>query len=156
MATGNFLTNKGKQWLMQGKWEPGSGATIGVLLLQGTQPVTMNTPALVADLNFVSDLLASTATECNFTNYGARKTLTRIGATENDVSDWSALDASDLVWASAGGGAGNNTIIGAAFYDAAGGSDATRALISVDWFALPITTNGGDYTYAINDLYHAV
>ena len=35
------------------------------------------------------------------------------------------------------------------------GSLTTRLLISVDWFATGVTTNGGDFTYAIADLYRA-
>jgi hypothetical protein len=61
-----------------------------------------------------------------------------------------------VVWTAAGG-ASNNTIYGAYFYDSTTDTnDTTRLLISVDFFATPITTNGGDFTYAIADLYRFV
>jgi hypothetical protein len=146
MATGHFLTNKGKQYLMQGKWEPASGTTITARLLQGTQNTAALTAAQVADLNTFAEVTANGTSECGFTNY-VTKTMTRVGATEDDTNDRSALDANDLIWTSAGG-ATNNTIIGLAWTDG-------TTLLGVDWFAAPITTNGGDYTYAINDFVRA-
>ena len=146
MATGHFLTNKGKQYLMQGKWETGSGTTIQAKLLQGTQNTAADTAAEVADLNLFTDIIGGGTTEATFTNYVA-KTISRVNATENDASDWSALDANDIVWSLAGG-AVNNTLIGLAWVDG-------TSLLGVDWFATPITTNGGDFTYAINDFVRA-
>ena len=59
-----------------------------------------------------------------------------------------------MTWTTAGG-ATNNTLYGLFVYDATTDTnDTTRQLISVDWFAASITTNGGDLTYTPNtDLY---
>jgi hypothetical protein len=63
------------------------------------------------------------------------------------------MDISDVTISSAGGGT-NNTLYGAFFYDATTDTtDTTRILLSVDWFASTITTNGGNLTYAVTDLY---
>ena len=146
MATGHMLTNTGKQYLMQGKWETTSGTTITAKLLQGTQNTAADTAAEVADIATFTALLANGTTECTATNYVA-KTVTRVNATLDGTNDRSNLDASDIVW-TALGGAVNNTLIGVAIVDG-------TALLSVDWFASSITTNGGDLTYAIADLYRA-
>jgi hypothetical protein len=157
VATGHFLTNKGKQYLMQGKWETGSGTTINCALISGTQNTAALTAATVADLDFLSQVFANGSVEPTtgtLTNY-ARKTLSRVNATETDATDSSDLDASDIVW-TALGGALNLTLIGLAFFDNAGGTDASKILLSIDWFASSITTNGGDLTYAITTaLYRA-
>jgi hypothetical protein len=151
------LTNKGKQYLLQGKWETGSGTTIMARLISGTQNTAALTAATVADLDFVSQVFANGSVEPTsgtLTNY-VPKTLTRVNATEDDTNDRSDLDASDIVW-TALGGAANLTLIGLCVYDNAGGTDASKILLSIDWFASPITTNGGDLTYAITTaLYRA-
>lgn len=150
MATGHWATNRGKLWHARGGWDDETGTDVRMGYLKDSQPATLDTAAEVADLNFVSDLLAL-ATEANFTNY-ARQTLTRSAATEDDTNDRVNMDASDVVIANSGG-ALNNTLYGAFFYDETGGTDATRELLSVDWFASTLTTNGGSLTYAIADLY---
>lgn len=146
MATGHFLTNRGKLLLMQGAWDDDASTVIrvGLCKVQGT---AADTAAEVADLNTVNDLLVTAAsTECDFTNY-ARKNLARTNWSEDDTNDRANAVAAALTWTAAGG-ATNNTIVGAFFYDATTDtSDTTRLLLSVDWFASGITTNGGDYTY---------
>lgn len=154
MATGHMLTNRGKLSLLQGKWDTVGASLIRVGLVK-VQPAGADTAAEVADLNTVNDLLVTAgATECDFTNY-VRKNLSRTNASEDDTNDRVNMDASDVVWTAAGG-ATNNTIYGAFIYDATTDtSDTTRILLSVDWFATPLPTNGGDFTYAITDLYRA-
>lgn len=152
MATGHWLTNAGKKYLIDGGWTDAAGTNIKIGLLKDSQPAGLDTAAEVADLDTVSGLLA-VATEADFTNY-ARTSLTRSAAAEDDSNDRVNMDASDVTWNSAGGTT-NNTIYGAFIYDEGGGTDATRTLMSVDWFASPITTNGGNLTYAISDLYRA-
>lgn len=154
MATGHFISNKGKLLLLQGAWDDDTSALIRMGLMK-VQGAAADTAVEVADLNTVTDLIVTSGcTECDFTNY-ARKNLSRTNAAEDDANDRVNLDAADVVWTAAGG-ASNNTIVGAFFYDATTDTnDTTRLLISVDWFAASITTNGGDYTYAIADLYRA-
>lgn len=50
----------------------------------------------------------------------------------------------------------NNTIVGTFTYDEGAGSDATRLVISVDWWATGVPTNGGTFTVTIADHYRAV
>lgn len=152
MATGHWLTNRGKLLLMQGQWDDAGASAIKWGMLK-TQTTAVDTAAEVADLNTVTDLLA-TETECDFTNY-ARAALTRTNASEDDTNDRVNMDASNITISSAGG-ASNNTITGVFFYDATTDTnDGTRLLISVDFFASTLTTNGGDITYTISDLYRA-
>lgn len=154
MATGHMLTNRGKLLLMQGAWDDHTATLIrvGLCKLQG---VAADTAIEIADMNTVTDLLVTAvSTEADFTNY-ARKNLTRSVAAEDDTNDRVGLDAADVVWTAAGGAA-NNTLYGVFVYDATTDTnDTTRLLLSVDWFASPLTTNGGDLTYAITDLYRA-
>lgn len=146
MATGHFLANKGKFLLMQGAWDDDAGTIIrmGLMKVQGT---AADTAVEVADLNTVTDLITTAGcTECDFTNY-VRKNLSRTNWAEDDANDRAQAVAAAVTWIAAGG-ASNNTILGAFFYDATTDTnDTTRLLISVDWFAAGITTNGGDYTY---------
>jgi len=154
MATGHFFSNRGKLRIIQGGWDSIGATAIRCALLK-VQGAAADTAVEVADLNTMNDLIVTSGcTECDFTNY-VRKNLTRTNAAEDDTNDRVNMDASDIVWTAAGG-ATNNTIVGAAFYDATTDTnDTTRLLLSVDWFASSITTNGGDYTYAIADLYRA-
>jgi hypothetical protein len=155
MATGHWLTNRGKLLLLQGAWDDVGASIIRMGYLQTNQPAAVDTAAEVADLNTVNDLLVTAGcTEATFTNY-ARQNLSRSVVAEDDTNDRVNLDAADVTINSAGG-AVNNTLYGAFFYDATTDTnDTTRLLISVDWFASPITTNGGNLTYAIADLYRA-
>lgn len=154
MATGHMLTNRGKLLLMQGIWDD-AGASIIKMGLVKVQGAAADTAVEVADLNTVEDLVVTAgSTKCDFTNY-VDKALIRSAASEDDTNDRVNLDAGDVVWTAAGG-ASNNTIVGAYFYDATTDTnDTTRILLSVDWFASGVTTNGGDFTYAIADIYRA-
>lgn len=152
MAFGHWLTNRGKKYLVDGGWTDAAGTNIKVGFIASAQPASLDTAAEVADLNTVADLTAL-VTEATFTNY-SRTALTRSAATEDDTNDRVNMDASDVVFASAGG-AVNNTLYGTFFYDEGGGTDATRDLISVHWWTAPQATNGGSLTYAITDLYRA-
>ena len=152
MATGHWLTNRGKLLLLQGQWDDAGASAIKWGMIK-TQTTAVDTEAEVQDLNTVADLLA-TETECDFTNY-ARAALTRSAATEDDTNNRVNMDASDIVIAVAGG-ATNNTIYAVFFYDATTDTnDTTRLLLSVDFLATPQATNGGQITYAITDLYRA-
>lgn len=152
MATGHMLTNRGRLLHAQGLWDDaGAGAVkVGFVKVQGA---AADTQAEIDDMNTVADLLVTAGcTECDFTNY-VRTALTRSAAAEDDTNNRVNMDASDVVIASAGG-ATNNTILGAFYYDATTDTnDTTRLLISVDWFATGFPTNGGQYTYSITDAY---
>jgi hypothetical protein len=155
MATGHWITNKGKLLLMQGAWDDNTSTTIKIGLMK-VQGAAADTQVEVADLNTVTDLIVTSGcTECDFTNY-TRKSLTRTNWAEDDANDRAQAVAAAATWTAAGG-ATNNTIVGAFIYDATTDTnDTTRLLISVDWFASSITTNGGDYTYdASSGLYRA-
>lgn len=146
MATGHMLTNRGRLLLVQGTWDDSAGTAIGIGLLK-VQGAAADTQVEVDDLNTVNDLIVTAGcTECDFTNY-ARKNLSRTNWAEDDANNRAQAVASIVTWTAAGG-ASNNTIVGAFFYDkATDTNDTTRQLISVDWFASSITTNGGDYSY---------
>jgi hypothetical protein len=141
-----MMTNKGRLLLLQGAWDDDASTVIrvGLLKVQGT---AADTTAEVADLNTVNDLIVTAGcTECDFTNY-ARKNLSRTNWAEDDTNDRVQAVASSVTWTAAGG-ASNNTILGAFIYDATTDTnDTTRLLISVDWFASGVPTNGGDFTY---------
>lgn len=147
MATGAWLTNRGKKNLLLGR---GSGFNIGLLV--GTQPAGLDTQAEVEDLNTVAELLTSgtgLATECSAGGY-ARQALASFAATEDDTNNRVNIDYGDVAF---GALATGQTIIGAFVYDdTVDTNDTTRELIFVDWFASGIPTNGGTFTYAIADL----
>ena len=146
MATGHWLTNRGKLLVVQGAWDDDASTIIRCALLK-VQGAAADTSAEVADLNTMNDLIVTSGcTECDFTNY-ARKNLSRTNWAEDDTNDRAQAVATALTWTAAGG-ATNNTILGAAFYDATTDTnDTTRLLISVDWFASGVPTNGGDFIY---------
>lgn len=146
MATGHMLTNRGRLLHGQGVWDD-VAATIIRMGLVKVQPAAADTQAEVDDLNTVAELLVTAgATECDFTNY-ARKNLSRTNWAEDDTNNRAQAVAAAVTWTAAGG-ASNNTILGAFFYDASTDTnDTTRLLLSVDWFASGVPTNGGDITY---------
>lgn len=146
----SYLTNRGKLLIAQGDWDDAAASDISVGLLQGSSiPTTIDTAAEVADLNFVSDLLAL-ATEATFTNY-VRTALVRTASAEDDTNDRVNMDAADVTFTNAGG-ATNNTLYGG-FVFKTGAADTSRPLLSTFYFASTITTNGSNLTLTIADLY---
>ena len=146
MATGHMFTNRGRLLIAQGAWDDVGGTVIGVGLVK-VQGAAGDTQAEIDDMNTVTDLITTAGcTECDFTNY-ARKNLTRTNWAEDDTNNRANAVAALLTWADAGG-ASNNTVLGAFFYDkTTDTNDGTRQLISVDWFAAGVATNGGDWAY---------
>jgi len=146
MATGHMPTNRGKLLIAQGAWDDHAATLIrcGLLKVQGAAADTL---VEVADLNTVNDLIVTSGcTECDFTNY-VRKNLVRTPWVEDDANDRVNAVAALIAWAAAGG-ASNNTVVGAFFYDASTDTnDTTRLLLSVDWFAAGFPTNGGTMNY---------
>lgn len=141
-----MLTNRGRLLHGQGVWDD-AGATVIRVGLCKVQGAAADTAVEVADLNTVNDLLVTAGcTEADFTNY-VRKNLARTNWAEDDTNDRAQAVAALITWTAAGG-ASNNTLFGAFFYDATTDTnDTTRLLLSVDWFAASITTNGGDLSY---------
>jgi hypothetical protein len=152
MATGHWITTKGAQYLMQGGWDDATAGNIKIGLLVGTQPTALDTLAEVANLDFVAGLLSAGAQECTAIGY-ARQALTRTPASEDDVNDRSNLDAADVAF---GALAAGQSVIGTFTYDEGGGTDATRPLLSVDWWPTAVPLNGGTFTVLIADHYRAV
>jgi hypothetical protein len=152
MATGHWVTNKGKLYIASGNFVDASG-TWRMGLIKDAQPAAYDTQAEVQQLNFVSDLLSSgtgTAVEATFSGY-VRKTLASLTLEEDDTNNRINFKATSVTWTAAGSG---NTLYGAFIYDTSVGSaDTSYPLISVDWFITPVATNGGDVTYTITDLY---
>lgn len=146
MATGHMLTNRGRLLLVQGAWDDVASTIIRCGLVK-VQPAAADTQAEIDDMNTVTDLITTAAaTECDATNY-ARKNLSRTNFAEDDTNNWAQAVAASITW-TALGGASNNTIYGVFFYDASTDTnDGTRLLLSVDWLATPVATNGGDWTY---------
>lgn len=146
MATGHWLTTRGKLKLMQGDWDDMAAGIVkvGLMKVQGT---AADTVAEVENMVTVTDLIVTAGcTECDFTNY-ARKVLARTNWAEDVANDRVNAVHSLLTWALAGG-ALNNTVLGAFFYDSTvDTNDTTRILYSVDWFATGVPTNGGDWRY---------
>lgn len=146
MATGHMATNRGRLLHAQGAWDDVASTIIGIGLLK-VQGAAADTQVEVDDLNTVNDLIVTAGcTECDFTNY-ARKNLARTNWAEDDTNNRAQAVAAILTWTAAGG-ATNNTILGAFFFDkTVDTNDSTRQLLSVDWFATGVPTNGGDYNY---------
>jgi len=154
MATGHWITAKGAQFLMQGGWDDVAASNIKMGLLQSPQPAALDTLVENSNINFITDLISTGAVECTATGY-ARTSMTRVNATEDDTNDRSNLDASDVSFGALGG-AVNNTIVGTFTYDEGAGTDGTRLVISIDWWATGVPTNGGTFTVTIADHYRAV
>lgn len=150
MATGHFLTNRGKLKIVQGKWDSLGAAILKVGLLKA-QGAAADTAVEVADFNVVSDLTASSA-EVTVGGY-ARQSLTRSNWAEDDTNDRVNADAADVAFGALTAG---ETIFGLMVIDiTTDTNDGTRELWSVDWFATTVPTNGGAFTYQIADLYRA-
>lgn len=164
MATGHFLTNRGKYLLTKGEWDTAAAGAIKCGYIQASQNAAYDTAVEVAQLNFVANLLNTTppssgaaglAQEANFSGY-SRFTLTRTSAVEDDTNNRVNFSCSTSWTITSAGGTTNNTLYGVFFYTTSTGTtDADYPLLSIDWFTAPITTNGGSLTYALNDIYRA-
>jgi len=101
-----------------------------MLIFTGTQ-----TGANDPDLNFVADLDAVSGIAI----HTERIALTGETVTENDTDNRADADAGNVVFAAAPG----VTAQGAAIYDEAGGTDATRKLIAIYTTGFPQPMDGG-------------
>lgn len=148
----HYPTNRGLLRLVQGKWDDTGATTIKAGLLNFSATPAALTKAAIADVNFVSDLLALTGVvEMTASGY-VRQTITRTAASEDDTNDRVNLDASDVTFPSVA--TGQNA--GAAFYfieTASSPTDANREVLSVDIFTSTTPTNGSQLVVPIADLY---
>lgn len=157
MAASHWLTNRGKQLLMQGAWDDAGATAIRMGLLSsasGTVPTSMDTEAEIQDIATVSALLAlSGVTEVTGGSY-ARQNLSRTNATQDDTNNWSALDTADVVFTALPAG---TSVYGGFWYDATTDTnDTTRQLMGVFILASAIPLNGSNVTITVADLVHAV
>lgn len=153
MASVHWITNKGLLNLMQGEWDDLGATAIRVLLFNGTtRPTGIDTLLEVADINFVTDLLAATGVvEMAAAGY-ARQNLTRTNWTEDDGNDRANADASNITISAVA--AGEDVIGGAVFEFVT--NDTDSPVYSVFLLDAPgIPTNGSDITLTITDLYRA-
>lgn len=118
------------------------GAANGLILLLKVSEAddTLN------NYDTVSDMLAGSNTEANFTNY-ARKTGITGTITVDDTNNRVDLDIPDQTWSSAGGGT-NNTLTDLIFAYEEAAADASRIPLSCHDFAA--TTDGSNLTAQIN------
>ena len=166
MTTGHYITNRGKLLLLQGAWVDNAAATLRLGYIQATPSSVSGaadaaaTAAQVAQWDFVSDLITAGGTLATFTNY-ATFALTTPALTEQDTpNNRVTLTASGSPWTIASaGGTTNNTLHGVFVYQDLTGTDTAantaKALISVDFFASTITTNGGSLSYSWTNIYTA-
>lgn len=163
MTTGHYITNKGKFLLLQGAWVDNTVGQIKMGYIQATPSSVSGaadaaaTAAVVAQWDTVQNLITAGGTLATFTNY-APTALTTPALTEQDTpNNRVILTASGSPWTIAtAGGATNNTLHGVFFYDITAGDTAgTQALLSVDFFASTITTNGGSLSYSWTNIYTA-
>lgn len=166
MATGHYITNRGKFLIASGNWVDNAAGTLRLGYIQATPSAfgafnATQTAAAVAQYDFVSEMIAAGGTLATFTNY-ATFALTSPGVTEQDTAnDRVVFTASTSPWtiASAGSNTGgtNNTLHGVFVYQDLTTTDTAantaKSLISIDFFASSITTNGGSLSYAWTNIY---
>ena len=125
-------TNRGKYYVLTNDM---SAADIRQGVLTGTIPAA----GTIQDYNFVTDVLASSASEATFTNY-ARQDLAGVGVTEDDVANVATLSATGATILSAGGTL--DETLTAVFYFVQVTNDADSVLLGVDEPTSTFTTNG--------------
>lgn len=155
----HWLTNQGKQLLMQGLWDDAGATAVRVGLLAGAStPVGIDTEAEVQDFTTVTAFLAVTGVDepasAWYTGQGSagRLSLTRTAAALDQVNNRANLDAADLTWTAATAG---DTIYGGFWYDATVDTNDTTRLLCGVMLWTPVPTNGSALTLAINDLIRA-
>lgn len=142
MANGIFNIARGKI-AYYGGLPAASDALVFVLLK--TVP---DADATLADHDTLAAVLASN-TEADFTNY-ARKSITSVTVTVDDVNDRTDVDVADQTWNSAGGTTDNTLVKLVVGYDpdTAGGTDADIIPLTHHDFA--VTTDGSDVVAQIS------
>lgn len=150
----NWLTNIGKQKLMQGQWDDAGASAIKFGFVVGASiPTGADTEAEIQDIDTVTAFLALTGVTEGTGALATRQSLTRTNATEDDTNNRSNLDAANVTVTSVAAG---QTVQGIFYYDATTDTnDTTRILIGVAWHASGVPTNGSDFTETINDLIRA-
>jgi hypothetical protein len=150
----HWLTNKGKQSLMQGLWDDAGASAIKIGFVVGASiPTGADTEAEIQDIDTVTAFLALTGVTEGTGALATRQSLSRVNATEDDTNNRSNLDAANVTVAAVPAG---QTVQGIFSYDATTDTnDTTRILLSVAWFASGVPTNGSDFTVTIADFIRA-
>lgn len=151
MATVHWATNKGLLGVAQGDWDDEGATDIRIGLLEGTaRPAGIDSLAEVADVNFVTDLLAITdVDEITVSGY-SRQNLSRTNAAEDDTNDRVNMDTSNVTFSALAAG---ESIIGWFVFEFVT-DDTDSPVWSVGLLDAPgIPTNGSDITLSITDLY---
>lgn len=95
------------------------------------------------DLNTLADLLAVAGVAEAAGTGAARKALATPTVVQDDVNNRAVLDAADPTWTAANWGDARAIVV----CETADGVNANMHLVSIHDGGLPITTNGGDFTY---------
>ena len=150
----NWLTNIGKQKLMQGQWDDAGASAIKAGFVVGVSiPTGADTEVEIQDIDTVTAFLALTGVTEGTGALATRQSFTRTNATEDDTNNRSNLDTANVTVTSVAAG---QTVQGIFYYDATTDTnDTTRILLGVAWFAAGVPTNGSDFTLTINDLIRA-
>lgn len=148
MTTGQWGTNRCAADIGAGAWVTLPSDSLRIGLLVAPQPAAADTQAEIQQMNFVSDLTVTAgAVECTASGY-SRVVIPRGTITEDDVNNWAAYPTTaDPSWPSIGGLV-NQQIIGHFVYTEGSGSDTTRPLWVVRWYAPAdlYTTNGSSFS----------
>lgn len=89
-------------------------------------------------------LTAAGNTEADFTNYGARKTITSVTVTVDDTNDRVDIDFPDQTWTSAGGASNNTLTKLLVCYDADTTAGTDADIIPLTHHDFSVTTDGTD------------
>jgi hypothetical protein len=149
VALGHFWTTKGLYKLATTNFNGATNLYMGLLQGAGGAPLAVDTAAEIANLDTVTNLLAS-ATEAAGGSY-ARQLLTGVTATEDDTNDRVNLDAANAVFPAVAAGA---EIYGGFISQGTGvnGDDLISVFILKDsGSGTGITPNGSDITATITD-----
>jgi hypothetical protein len=150
----HWLTNKGKQLLLQGLWDDAGASAVKLGWVVGASiPTGADTEAEIQDLDTVAAFLALTGVTEGTGALATRQALTRSATTEDDANNRANLDAANVTVSAVAAG---QTVQGGFWYDATTDTnDTTRILCGVFWFASGVPTNGSDFTLTITDFVRA-
>jgi hypothetical protein len=149
----HWLTNTGKQLLVQGAWDDAAATAIKLGLLAGAStPAAIDTEAEIQDFQFVADLLNATGVDEPVGGWYTRKDLSRTAAALDQANNRANLDTANVTWTAAAAG---QTIYGAFWFDTTTGTtDADWKLCGLILFT-PVPLNGSDLTLTVTDLVRA-
>lgn len=148
MSSGQWATNRCAADIAAGAWVTLPPTSVQVGLLVAPQPAAADTQAEIQQMNFLADLTVTAgAVECTASGY-ARVAIPRGSIVEDDANNRANLPATaDASWPVLGGVV-NQQIIGHFMFTEGGGSDLTRPLWVVRWYAPAdlYSTTGASYS----------